>query len=490
MALLPYGLRATMSAATWVDGTAQDLKLRLFFTSAPRAADRLADGRSTAADHVVNWAGARDIQVAGDAAALYQDWLKDVKLQAPELLAEQSDAVRFSSADLRRMVGNLPKDKGIPETLDELGESFLMADKTAIKKAIKRLQRYLASGQRPADLIDYQCRVRARHLLANDERLSAQLKGELYGVLLPLAFGSPLTYAGYCAVEECAGVPVHTSLRTALARSPAADPLAWILARDIRPGARSDRPLDELQQELRPTSAAEPLERVVRAVAAGQLRSVHGPAVLDFALRYLWRFGEPNAVLAHYGYLASVCEYIYRGDQAAQADTLAAILRGVFGAPLNRQAIDAVLNQTPTTALYKALLRMTARRDHVYVEKQTDAAVRRSQGLPNRPMIVRERRRWMPRWPAGRRRRGGREPVTEQSEFVQPLESPVDRILVGQPGAVTLPANRTQSPHARSRDSVTFAKGVWEHPRIAFGAVAVILVLCLIVYLMLQAVLR
>ena len=55
MALLPYGLRATMSASTWVDNTAQNLKQRLFFASAPRAADRLADGRPTAADRLTDW---------------------------------------------------------------------------------------------------------------------------------------------------------------------------------------------------------------------------------------------------------------------------------------------------------------------------------------------------------------------------------------------------------------------------------------------------
>ena len=205
-------------------------------------------------------------------------------------------------------------------------------------------------------------------------------------------------------MEECAGVPLHTSLRTALARSATADPLTWILARDIRPGARSDKPLDELRQQH--VAATEPLERVARAVAVRQLRPAHGPIVLDFALRYLRNYSDhPGAVLARYGYLVSVHEYIYRDSRDKQIDQLMRVLSIAFGVPLRRPAIDAVFSQPPTSALYEAVLRMTDRREHAYVEEQRDAAEWRSQGLPGRPMLIRRRRRW---WPPWRRRRGSR----------------------------------------------------------------------------------
>ncbi len=323
-------------------------------------------------------------------------WLKDVRTDPPHVLVEASQP-----GTLRRgghpaaCSATLPKDKTIEETLDDLGENIVNADKAAIRTAVKRLQRYRASGDTPADLTGYQRRVRANRLLVNDDRLSPQLKGALYGVLLPVAFGSPLTYAGYCAVEECAGVPLHTSLRTALAGSAAADPLTWILARDVKPGARSDKPLDDLRHQRVPVPAAEPLDRVARAVAVRQLRPAHGPILLDFALRYLRRFGDhPGAVLAGHGYLAAVCDYIYRDDQGKQIDQLTRVLSMSFGVPLSRQAIDAVFSQPPTLALYEAVLRVTDRRDYAYVEDQADAAVRRSQGLPNRPMLIRRRRRW------------------------------------------------------------------------------------------------
>ena len=385
------------------------------------------------------------------------------------------------------MVGDLPRDKAIPETLDELGESLLRADRIAIRKTIKRLRRYLASGQRPADLTDYQRRVHARQLLANDGRLSPQLKGELYGVLIPVAFGTPLTYMGYCAVEDCAGVPLHTSLRTALARAHLNDLLAWILARETRPGARGDKWLNELGQHHVP--AAAPLEALVDAAAAGQLRSVHGPIVLDFALRYLMRFTDrrPVAVLASYGYLAPVCQYIFRDNEDAQVSHLKWGLDIAFGAPLNRPAIDAVCARPLTSALYRAVLGMTDRRDRAYVEEQVTAAARKAQGLPGRPAPVRKRERRKPRWPLGRPPWSGREPMNEPSEFRQPPESPLDQNFIGQPGAVMLPARGRQPQPTGLRNSLRPTGSVWQHPKTTFSTVAVILVLCLIAYLMLRA---
>lgn len=489
MALLPYGLRATMSASTWVDSTAQDLKLRLFFARAPRAADRLADGRPTASDRVIDWANTMDVPVTGDAAAFYKDWLKDVQDQAIDLLAEQPAAIRFNPADLLRMVGNLPRDKGIPETLDDLGESLIRADKAAIRSTIKRLRRYLASAQPPADLTDYQRRVRAGRLLANDGRLSPQLKGELYDALLPVAFGTPLTYRGYCAVEDCAGTPLHASLRTGLTRARVDDPLAWILVRETKPGTRSDKWLDELGRYRVPATA--PLEALANAVATRQLRSAHGPIVLDFALRYLTKFSDrrPDALLASHGYLASMCQYIFRDDEDAQVHHLTWALQIAYDAPLSREAIGAVCARPLASPLYQAVLGMTDRRDRAYVEERVTAGARRSQGLPDRPVPSRERGRWRQHVPRGWRRSSGRELMTEQSEFIQSLECPVDRILIGQPRANTLPASGPGPQPVRPRHSRLATDSVWEHPRITFGAIAVIFVLCLIAYLMLQAML-
>ena len=177
-----------------------------------------------------------------------------------------------------------------------------MPTRPPIRSAIRRLQRYLASGHKLADLADCRRRIRDGRLLANDDRLTAALKGDLYDVLLRLAFGVPLTYAGYCALEDCVGVPLSAPLRSVLARTGATDALAWILARESRPGSRSDKTLTGLHSEG--VRAAKPLELVVAGVAGEVLRVGHGPIVLDYALRYLRNYSDnPGAVLAHYGYL-------------------------------------------------------------------------------------------------------------------------------------------------------------------------------------------
>ena len=407
------------------------------------------------------------------------------------LLAEQDRPERFGAADVLRMVGNLPTDKSIEETLADLGQNLLTADRDSINRAIRRLERYLAGDREPADLTGYQQRIRAGRLLADDDRLSPALKGRLYDVLLPLAFGIPLTYDGYCAVERCAGVPLRTSLRTALARADAADCLTWILAREYRAGTRSEKLLDQLAQQRVPIPPAEPLELVVHAVAGKKLWQAHGPIVLDFALRYLWKFGDhPGAVLARYGYLASVYDHVYPGDEKTQAEQLTQVLGIAFRAPLSRPDIDAVLGQPghpPTVALYKAVLRMTDPRDHAYVEEQLDATVRRSQGLPGRPRLTRRRRRW---WAPWRRRRSSRKSAAGsaagQSQFAG-LPGPTGQPLpAAQQETVTVPVAVQHYQTARLASRVPSEDSVWKYPKTTFGVAAAFLAIFAVVYIVVQ----
>jgi len=388
MALLPYGMRAAMSAATWAGSTSQELKLRLFFLGTARVVGRLADGRPRAEDFLVEWGHPEDIHVTEDPALLYQDWLKDVKSLAPALLAEQVSPARFGAADIRRMVGNLPRDKDIATTLDELGASLQIADQPAIRRAIKRLRRYLAGEDAPAkpvdDQLDYQRRIRRARLLVDDERLSAALKADLYDVLLPVAFGPALTYAGYCAVEECAGIPLHTSLRSALARFAAADWLAYFLVHASRPGSRGDTLLAGLRAQG--THASEPLDLVMKGVAVQALQPRHGPIVLDCALKYLRERGEdPGQSLASRGYLVSVCEYVYPEAWEAQVRQLMRVLDIAFDGRLTRSDIDRVFDQSgyrPTAALEQAVVRKTDRRNHEHVRNKVTQAIRRANGFP------------------------------------------------------------------------------------------------------------
>lgn len=474
MALLPYGMRATMSTATWAGSSSQDLKLRLFFLGTPRVGGRLADGRARAEDILVEWGHPEDTYVLKGSALLYQDWLKDVKSEAPPLLAEQVSPMRFGAADIQRMVGNLPRDKSVAQTLDDLGESMLMADRAAVKRAVRRLHRYLEGEGRAQSVdtqLDYQGRIRRNRLLVDDERLSPALKAEVYAALLPLGFGRALSYAAYCEVEECAGVPLHTSVQTALTKFGAADSLACILAHAPRSGSHGDKLLAELDE--RGVSGSEPLDMVVNAVAARSLRPRHGPIVLHYALHYLARHSDdPGQTLARLGYLARVHEYVFRQDTNAQVIGLMRVLDVAFEGPLDRADIDQVfacLDYPPTVALEQAVINKTHQRNRAYVRDQVKEAVLRAQGFPRRAARARPRRAWARLLPWNWRRRGH-----------EPTASALDPAYFGGPIA------QAPAPSAGLRNRAPTGESPWAHPRITWAVLFLLLVLFAVAFLVVQ----
>jgi hypothetical protein len=480
MAWLPYGLRATMSAGTWADSASQDLKLRLFFAGVPRSPGLLTDGRAPSEDRIVEWGHHENIGVPDGPAQLYHGWLKEVKGQAPMMLAEVIDPERFSPSSLLRLVGNLPTDKGIAETLDDLAQSLLVADKNAIRKAVKRLERYVAGELEiePADLTQYRNRIRGGHLLADDDRLSAQLKGSLYDALIRLAF-YPLTYLSYCAVEDCVGGEPRSLLRAALERCDRADILAWIL---VHRAPRSDKWLVTLHDEDDIPPAA-PLGHLVHALAARTLRAEqHGHVVLDFALRYLGRYtANPGAVLAHYGFLVMEHEHIF-ADQETRVRWLMRVLDMSFTRPLSRPDIDEIFGQLdyqPTAALVEAVTRMTDHRGRhrKYIRQSVTAANLRSQGFPPHMIPAGSKwsgwlrrlppSRWLRRLPPSRWRRGrgrGRLSATE------PQPQQPQAVTSDEPGTVAalLPFREAQAAGPRNR--VLSRESVWAHPRFTLAA--------------------
>jgi hypothetical protein len=465
MAWLPYGLRATMSAGTWADSASQDLKLRLFFAGVPRSPGLLADGRVSSGDRVVDWGDGKDISVSGGLPQLYQGWLKEVKDQAPMMLAEVTSPERFSPSSLRRMIGNLPRDKGIAETLDELARSLLVADRPAIKIAIRRLERYVASDPEiePADLGAYRERIRGGNLLVNDDRLTPQLKGDLYDVLIRLAF-YPLTYGGYCAIEDCADGSPHTSLHTALLRCSQADILPWML---VRYAPRSDKWLAELHDKhnIHPKG---PLGDMVDLVAAGLLRADHGPVVLDAALRYLSMYSPaPGAVLAYHSFLAAEHEHIF-ADRRMRVAWLTRVLSMCFAGKLSRSDIDRIYDQPgcqPTAALEDAVAAMTDGRNRGYIRERANAAILRSQGLPLDMIPARKKWStwlWLMR-PSHWRQNRGQFPAPGPSQLP-------DAAASDGPGTVTATVPYGKAKAAGRRNRVLSRDSVWSHPMLTLTA--------------------
>ena len=390
MALLPYGLRCTMSASTWASSTAQDLKLRLFFSNAERS-----NGGQTS---YVTWGQPSEICLTGpaaEAADLYLSWLRNAGPRAAGSLLFETDPVRFSEAEIRQMIGNLPKDKSVTATLEQLASSLRENNVSAIRAAVQRLKRHLAGRPDPSDRIEYR-RLIAWHGLLNDrDRLHRSTLASVYRVVLRLAFDVPLSYASYCEIEDCLGSPPRGLLRGVMIELRFADYLSWVLAH-----LAVDRPdAGMLMESLHRQGmwSAAPLSLVERHVG-GLLRPAHAKIALDFAVSYLRRYADdPRAELAGRGYLARALEIVYADDRGAQVTRLLDYLRFVFGGPLSRGQISGIFQQPglyPSIALEAAIVRMTRRRRvRRYISEQAMIARFRDAGLPYEPAMVRRTRR-------------------------------------------------------------------------------------------------
>jgi hypothetical protein len=95
MALLPYGLRARMAAATWTRATQASHRFRLYFSSAERLGDQ--------PDHVVVWGEPDQTTVPSGPPADYLGWLEDT-IRPIVQLADLNSTMGFSSKDAAQVV--------------------------------------------------------------------------------------------------------------------------------------------------------------------------------------------------------------------------------------------------------------------------------------------------------------------------------------------------------------------------------------------------
>jgi hypothetical protein len=350
MALLPYGLRATLSASTWASSTAQDLKLRLFFASVQRDGDRTRHVRWDEPDP----AGPADL--GSEAIRQYVDWLGRTGPRAPSLLAEQAEPYRFTDEDIRRMVAALPRDATLANAFDDLAASLDDGDPRVAQAEANRLGRYLDGPVDSAERDRFRRQIAARGLLKGHQDLAGNAQASVYRELLKLAFETPLSYASYCQIDDAAGGPPRGSLRSVMLELKFATVLPWLLTVKAE-GEFTDK---ELVKDLakQGASAATPLDELRRDVE--DLRPAHRAIAYDFAVRYLRvRAEDPAAELKQRGYLADTLEAAFPHDLAAQQTRLTATLRRVYGTPLHRSQIRELFADQqvrPTKALEAALV--------------------------------------------------------------------------------------------------------------------------------------
>jgi len=108
MALLPYGFRAKMTAATWTRATYRDHRFRLFFTDAPRGPGQQ--------DHVVSWGHPETAVITPQdgAAHEYLTWLEDTLIRPMARLTRLTEAYGFGDVPVRNAVSLVTKPAPAP----------------------------------------------------------------------------------------------------------------------------------------------------------------------------------------------------------------------------------------------------------------------------------------------------------------------------------------------------------------------------------------
>jgi hypothetical protein len=321
LSLLPFGLRARISASTWASPRVEGLQFRLFFSSARRA-------DSTRTCHV-SWARPGQSTLPPgkfEAAEFYRDWLREASEPARARLSSMKEPARFTAADIGQLFPQLPRNNSLDETFAELAAGLETADERAVAEALKPLKLSLRRPVEPAARSRYRSLVEEHELLADYPKVNQNTMRSVYGTLIRLAFGEGLSYADYCEIERGAGRTLSGPLQRVLVTGDILDVLPGILAADAGPGVRDEELMEALS--MRGFSPGWLLSRLEYEIATVQVH--HRPVLVDFARHYLLMKGvEPREELKVHGYLSGLLamaypEHLYRGH-------LASLLRYAYG---------------------------------------------------------------------------------------------------------------------------------------------------------------
>ncbi|HTZ23674.1 MAG TPA: hypothetical protein VMC83_06755 [Streptosporangiaceae bacterium] len=381
MELLPYGLRARMTAATWTRASNRNHRFRLFFSAAPRAGEP---------DYEVIWGDSPElVSVPDREAGEYFDWLQDnigQLARLTDLTGEMGFGPKHTLQALESVLGVRhrlqfrPRPAGGPgqpppgdigeETLVCCAEHAGLANLTRMRSDVTFLKKF-AEGE-----IGEERRARYRDLIGRLGLLrpgflvDGRYEERLYGALLRMAFGTPLSYDAYCWAEDCAGAAPgdapHRELLVAIAKAGMAEPaVSAIVYGHLR---RTDaRRVSKWLVSGHFDAAA-----VIGLLAGDWTCPEHARIVCDLTLEYLKRapgLYQPQQVrraLSEHGFLARALQLRHPGEDQYQVHVLYRFLAAAYpqaaatpGQDLSRAAIVQVLNgggAPPTPALLSAVL--------------------------------------------------------------------------------------------------------------------------------------
>jgi hypothetical protein len=385
MALLPYGLRSRMTAATWTRPTYRDHRFRLFFSDAARATDP--------PDHILDWrdpAQAPPFTPADNYAAEYLLWLKDTVSRPTAELAKLTDPIGFSRHDIlafldrigvasqdspelnhsatgqdvlharpARQTGTAAGTGAGEKILRDCARHAQAGSEYLIGSDIQRLNSMVNSGDGAGERARYREIIKETGLLQLTETLGTTA-GRLYEQLFRVAFTVPLDYEAYCQVEDCLKrPPTHPALLRAIDGVGMADPrVAAIVCWQLK-NTDPERPGTWCSSEL------EAVE-LIRLLADKWERPPHARIVCDVILDHLNGMRsrtDANTIrsqLLQQGFLAEALKANGVGDDQYQVTRLHEFLERAYPDGLSRPEIEQVLTccapRLPTPALLGAVV--------------------------------------------------------------------------------------------------------------------------------------
>lgn len=355
MSLLPYGLRASLSASTWASATAEELKLRLYFTNARRE----DDGQTS---HV-SWSQLVQLdpgQLKDLRQQHYLSWLRHTGSAGVAELADQTSPVGFSADEIRRMIANLPKSRPVRDILEELADGIARHDPHAIGRAVDRLRLHGADRPDPARSQAYRQAIKKLGLLREHRNIDEETSGNIYSALLHLAFDPPVSYGSYCDIELCRGGPPRGRLRDELLKLEFSSFVACVLSSQGEGGVSDQELLAVMHEHEIPAGGliAE-LEQHIEIIDPA-----HRASAYDFAVRYLCAYSDdPRMELAQRRYLTDTLEVVFPHRPREQRIRLEEVLRFIYGGRLSNDQVRELYSQPglrPTVAFNAAVERLSS----------------------------------------------------------------------------------------------------------------------------------
>jgi hypothetical protein len=370
MALLPYGFRTRMTAATWVRPTHRDHRFRLFFSRVARDADP--------PDHLIHWGRPEQtpLVAAHDHAYAYDyaQWLESTVGQPVAHLAGLSTPRSFSRDEVLQSLDEIgfqrfepdeerdqrPSPAPLPPAPEPAGkfdgEQILRDCDAHLRKAqwtmletdISRLKGVARSGIGLAERNQYQKIITELSLLRHDEQVTSRTEEKLREALFSVAFDPPFSYQQYCQIEaSLGGAAPDPALLHMIDKKRMSDWRVTMVVYQQLPKPERTGKLDQFHKD-RHLRVAELVNTLAREKdwAGPRHRYLACQVVVEHVRRMRGKFDDPTLrnVLRLSSYLAPALQVIAAGDEQFQVHALAMFLRAAYPRGLFRPEIPEVLS--------------------------------------------------------------------------------------------------------------------------------------------------